>query len=385
MRRDLTMPASSFRLVLIFLSVGLGAAIAAQAARYVLVSQYDMFRDGTWYATVGDFRAVHLEASYLEHGYLRRGLLGTLLDVFGVVDVALAGWLLSLASVVVFAGFSGWVAARLPASRRGVAYMVLPVLVLGPAGIAQFVSDAARVDHVLLPLAAVAAVAGLRGRLTLSVALFVVMCLIHELSIIAFAPVLTVSNILGARDRTRIRFRHISFPFSRRSVAAFSFATAAVMAVTLVFGNSPGAVQAFSDAAGEQPRYSAMIWGENSPVHMVSWLGTASLLLVVYYIALLGLGLSYSMSLRGDARLLPAAVLSCLLLNFVGVDGGRWAALSTWTLLVAILAAELARSEAPDGRSVGRPFFVFGFILSLPVGPLGVRTPFSLLLRLIES
>jgi hypothetical protein len=76
--------------------------------------------------------------------------------------------------------------------------------------------------------------------------------------------------------------------------------------------------------------------------------------------------------------------MSCLLLNLVGVDEGRWAAISTWALLIAILVSEYRRSDEIHEANLPRQFIGCGLILSLPVGPIGVVPAFSYIVRMKE-
>ena len=372
------------RLVTAFLAIGIAALIAAQTARYVVISRFPGFRDGTWFATVDDFRLVHLHVNYFEHGYLRRGLIGSLLHAIGAPDPVMAGWMLSLLAMIGFFGFVGWVVARTPPDRQIHMQIIALVMVLGPAGVAQIVADAGRVDHVFLVLAPLAALAGLRGRLFLSLALFVLMCMVHELALIALAPLLLVCNSLGASDRVVLRLGPAALPFSRRTAAAFGLAIMGVAVVTVAFGDSPQAVLALSTAEGQQPEYAAMIWGPGSPIHHISWQGLPSLLLLLYYLALVTLAVAHARSLDPGLWLLPASTVSCLILLLVGIDAGRWGVLSTWVVLTALLAAETAQRRA-GGADGGhrRLFVVSGVLRALPVGPLGVIVPFEFVTRLV--
>lgn len=373
------------KLVLIFLLSGLLAIIGMQLARYFVILWSSTFENGSWYATYHDFRLIHLQVNYFEHGYLRRGLVGTFLYFFGIDDVKMAGWLLSIGSILLFFGVIGFVAAEITHERRKIIYAILIIMIFGPVGVSQFVLDAGRIDHLLLPLLSIATILGLKGKLTLSAVLFFVMCLIHELSVVAFTPLLVVSNMIGSRQSLQLSFLQVEFPFCTRSVFVFLLISIAVVAITFSYGESSRAVSSFSVSDGEKAFYSDMVWGVNSPIHMVSWRGMSTFLLILYYMILIGWGLMYYRSIPGFLVLLPLSTVSCVFLNFLGVDAGRWAAITTWTVLISIVAAEFVGKQKLSTQFPPNSFIYLSFLLAAPVGPVGVTVPFTFFGKLISD
>jgi hypothetical protein len=374
----------AYNTALAFVFIGICAIVGAQLARYYTVSSSDIFQEGSWYATFHDFRLVHLQVNYFEHGYLRRGLVGTVFHALGIENVRFAGWLLSLGSILTFLAILGYVIAKLEPGRKRLIYLLLLIAVFGPAGVSQFIISAGQIDHVLLPLLTLAALAGVKGRLLLSLGLFFIMYLVHELSFIAFFPLLVICNIIGARDRSTLHVAGRTLPFCWRSVSSFGLVSVFLLMLTVNYGDSPEAVRAFSSTPDTRAIYGEMIWGEKSPMHPVSWNGMHSALLVMYYLVLIAFSVAYWKTISGPLALVPAAAASCLLLNLVGIDAGRWAAITTWTVMAAIVATEAASTDRAVKPTASGAVMYFGLLLALPVGPLGSTIPFTFTVKLLE-
>lgn len=376
--------ASRYKAAISFVFIGICAIVTAQLARYYMISSSDIFQEGAWYATFHDFRLVHLQVNYFEHGYLRRGLVGTLFHALGIEDVQFAGWLFSLSSILSFLAILGVSTASLEPERRKLLHLLFLMLIFGPSGVSQFVSTAGQIDHILLPLSAVAALAGCNGRLLLSITVFLVMYQVHELSVIAFLPILIACNFIGSRHRSRIYKFGISIPICWRSIFYFALASFVSVTLTLAYGDSPEAVRSFSGLNETRALYGEMVWGGNSPVHPVSWRGMSSALLITYYIVLILFIVTYWKNVPRSLSWISAAAVSCLLLNLVGVDAGRWAAIATWTVMVSIVATEAAGRRMLLKHPVSKPVTYLGLLLAAPLGPIGSTEPFTFTTKLLS-
>lgn len=301
----------------------------------------------------------HYHVSYQEFGFLRRGLVGTLLSpIFvplpdgGAVEYAI---LLGL-DILLCLGLA-IAAARLflptGSTVPGQALLAAAILI-GPVGMIQMGFDVGRLDHVNFCLVALAAASVLQNRIRTAAILMTLAMLVHEA--VLFYGVPPVMALAWQKRRALSDVIIIGLPV---------LATAAALAL---WG---GAETDLATALPANVNLAASVWARGilepargfPPTHYV----------IAAYMACVPLFLLYR-HYRLNATsldLLFAATTGGLTLFLLGVDYGRWSHCIFFAVLVAIAAGPmLGRRRGTDLGPLHAKIVVVPWLL--PLGPLGI-------------
>ncbi|MDF0594632.1 hypothetical protein [Psychromarinibacter halotolerans] len=321
------------------------AMFAAGAAERVAA----MLRDGgpdTWRA----FYLTHYAVNYIDHGFAKRAVVGTVLrplvsvlPTAGVVAVMLVLAAAALLALVLLLD------RALPhdAAPGALVNRLRCAVAVGPLGAVQAGFEAGRFDPFLYLLLALALWAVARHRAWLAGAVCAVAILLHEgFAVFGVPLVLAGGWALGQR---------------RRLVPPLLLAGIAALAV-LLFGNSEVAEQTAAGIAGH-------VWGRgllDPNLGLAVW---QYALLALYWAALGAVLAAMYRGRRPD--LLVLAAVCPLVLNVVGWDVSRWVALA-----FAALLANLSFQRLALGRDLPQRGGRAALLLCLPAGPIGTGAPF---------
>ncbi len=301
----------------------------------------------------------HFHVSYQEFGFLRRGLVGSLIaPVFaGLPDGGLAEYGVMIG--LDFAACLGLaiVAARLflplgqaaPGQR-----LIAGALLIAPVGMMQAGFDLARLDHLNFVLVALAVAAVLGGRVWLAALCLTAAMLIHEAVLFYGVPVVL------ALTWTRTR--------SLGPVALIAGPVLAAAAALILWGGTEADLSA---ALPPEVNLAASVWTRDllepargfPPLHYA----------IAAYMALIPLLLVWRHYRLNAARpdLLMLAPVAGLALFGLGVDYGRWSqAIFFAVLMVLAVAPTLGRDRGVDLRPLPLRVAILPWLV--PLGPIGI-------------
>lgn len=302
-------------------------------------------------------------ANYVDHGFVRRGLVGTLLrPVTGVVDAPqyLVFWIMVALNLAALAGIL-WCVARflqpVGPGRDGIA-LLRAALAVGSLGVVQVAHDLGRFDMLNLALLVLALSFVLRQRLVSAGLVGTVAVLIHEGFAVYGAPLLLASgwHVLAPKVGAMRAVRGILIPLCMMTAASFA---------VMYWGNSDAAASMDHGNGG-------YVWDRGLVEFNRTLSGLQIAVLTAYMLATLSVLCWFYRGARFDLMLI--AGLCPLALNFLGIDHARWLTLVFFVLL--ILAGLRLRLGLPL-NAPARLSRIGLCLLCLPLGPMGVVAPLS--------
>ena len=302
----------------------------------------------------------HFHVSYADFGFMRRGLVGTVMapvlapfvDGSNVEYAIMLGIDASLVLILILC------AARLflhsgPIRAPGQDW-ILAALILSPVGFVQLGYDAARLDHVNFVLAAAAMAAVARGWLWPAGALLLATVLIHEAALFYAVPVVAAQAWMR---------RSSSLDLALTALPALAAAGA-----LLLWG---GVEVDLAAALPPDVSLAASVWSRDllepargfPPLHY---------LIAAYFVAIpLFLLHSHYRLNRTTRDLLFFAPFVPLALFALGVDYGRWSQSLFFSVLLIIAAApSLGRARGLDLDPLPARAVIIPWLL--PLGPIGI-------------
>lgn len=305
----------------------------------------------------------HYHVNYFEHGFLRRGLVGTLVHpvfsalpdggaaeyavMLGIGLTACLGLILTARTLLVRAtphGAGGWLG------------LLALALILSPAGFMQMGYDMARLDQLNFVLVALALLCVSRGRVLAAGALMGAATLVHEAVLFYGVPVVAgLAWSLAGPDRLRALL-----------IAALPASAVAVLLV--LFGDTPVDL---ASALSPEINLAAPVWTRDM-LHP-AWGWPPLHYLIAAYFALVPLFLlhRYYVLNRAAPDLLFLAPFAGLALFALGVDYGRWSHCIFFATLCVIFAAP-ALNRRPGVELSSRPIRWLITPWLLPLGPIGI-------------
>lgn len=302
-------------------------------------------------ATTGEWVATHYLFSY-EDGLRKRALVGSVLRAVSgdgpvTVELVTALGLLQLLVFVMLAGLLTAAVVRRDHADATTA-LLLGVLVVASTHARTLVVDVGRFDVLLLSFLIIIALISLwdaRAAMVALPPLLVAGMLVHEISLVATAPLMTLMVLHRLRSLDRGRTWLLAGVGSTALTAAV--AVAFVTTASRSRDVAASAMLAASRRAGFEPTSDAIMIQSSSTLDNVRLtlgrlvdVGPLAVL-VLLVVAVPACVLAYEASLRHDrsraARALGLAAVSPLLLLLVGADYGRWTVLAVVNVLVLAL------------------------------------------------
>jgi hypothetical protein len=339
---------------------------------------------------VSDWKSVHFLVSYQEHGFIKRGLVGSIfklahipptrenMSAFSAITAALAACL--------------WLAV-LGASGRSISrsekVSVAAILITSPATFSHFGFDAGRFDTLLLAIF-LANILLIQKRAWLCVGLASALALlVHEIYLLAFFPLIFCMVMREQGEAVR-RIGSVVLPPLAVCLALFLFGGYEQGHEALyksIYALSPyrdqlrpevvnDAVSVWSHAVGVAGSDSKIL-STNMDTYQIKWL-LVSLLPVLAMFASLVI---FHLRSKLPISLLTLCPLAPCLLFLVGIDYYRWTAFAWLGIFMAIL---IERCKNPQTKSAFTLPEVIGHCLFLGFGPLGVTDPLPFLLTMRE-
>lgn len=299
----------------------------------------------------------HYHISYQEFGFLRRGLVGSLMApvLAPLADGGVAEYGVMLGLDFLLCLLLAVLAARLFLPDRDAApgqRFFAGAILIAPVGMMQMGYDAARLDHVNFVLTALAVAAVLRGRAWVAALLMGTALLVHEAVLFYGVPVVVALAL-------------------RRSVAeaAVIALPAGMTALALVAWG--GTETDLASVLPPELSLAASVWtrGMLEPARGFP----AQHYLIAGYMALLPMLLLYRHYRLNRAPLDPLllAPAATLVLFGLGVDYGRWAhCLFFAVLLVLASAPALGRRRGADLAPLPVKLAILPWLV--PLGPIGI-------------
>lgn len=321
---------------------------------------------------VGRWNTSHFMFSYQDLGFVKRGLIGTLLDLDNDATSPAAVVLLASAAALAFAGLVAAAAVRVPARAARV------FILLSPATFVQAGYDLGRFDTITYVLVLVILLHGSRWMVLLAP----LTILVHEVALFSVLPLVVCVHA-------------IRFGIGRELVLSWA-ASLGVLAATLLVGSYEGTTPLVEIYPNQAPLPLQVLTRgiadnvaftlEKFPrVGEVFWTLFAAIALH-YASILVYIGLAFG---RTRVLLALAASVPPLFLMVIGTDWARWVALCTVNaLLFYLFTADSAPGGAARERRLlerYRPVVLAVAVVSALGGPMGVNIPLPIVTRFIWS
>ncbi|MES1947070.1 hypothetical protein C84B14_06963 [Salinisphaera sp. C84B14] len=325
---------------------------------------------------LSSFNALHFEINYLDHGFVRRALVGTLFQAVPEAARTNAILVFGWAVIAALAALVTAVLHVLHSRMSGDSLRLLAMLwIAAPWTFLNFGYDFARLDQLNLLLLALSLWLVYRNRVIWLALVSVFGLLIHEAYLFyGLTPVLAYGWVRYRAASATTACRRLALPIA---AALTTLAT-----IALIGRYEPGRARLIESLKPRlaDPNHNALnVWlrsGLENPEYVVARLGHG-LFGALELVAMAGMvlvtaaalvGLSYANDRRPDPFLLsPLAVVP---LFCFGIDYARWAG------LIAILALVVVTTRLLDGKFYvqhGRhsAYLYGGLCLALLAGPLG--------------
>lgn len=306
--------------------------------------------------------------NYVDFGFVKRGLLGTLLyPMLSAFEAGSAGeivflWSLDLACFGLILILLNRALRRLPDEWSD---WFRVVIIFSPLGFMQYAYDVGRYDHFnYLVVAGIVACLANR-RLGVASATLAAGVLLHEAVFFYALPL-----VLAAVWTEKV---------SLAKAAALAVAPVAAMALVVLFGNASAEAMATLPAAVSG---GAEVW-ERGIFEPAKDFGIRDSMILALYLALLaGLIMRYAMASGGPRLILMLPVICCLPLFGLGIDYFRWVHL----MFVSFIATAILLARQAPVHSTSMTTWDKGLVLALaiPVGPFGVEWGLPLAIKVLS-
>lgn len=316
---------------------------------------------------VGPWLLKQFYVNYVDFGFAKRALVGTLLyPLFSapvadaVAGAAIATWL----SLAIFAGLilllDRFHARPLRTGEAGLGTCVLAALLLSPAGLMEIAHDIGRYDALNMVLLLIAVALVLKGRPHLAGVLFGIAGLVHEAVFFYGAGPLAVA-LFATRARPV-------------DMVACLVPGALALAAVGLWGNLDPAQLALLDA---RPGSGTTVWSRGVievPIALKPYEQAALAFYTLAPFVLLLAVLRHNRASLWRYFLPPAATL---LLFPLGFDYFRWASLGLFAVALTLLigSGRLNWRLPPTAPALAVVFLLY----CLPLGPLGTAHPLPFL------
>ncbi|WP_316155527.1 hypothetical protein [Cupriavidus sp. BIC8F] len=311
------------------------------------------------------WRLTQYYVNYFDFGFVKRGLLGTLLypifhTIGGNKPLAVA-MIILLDFAIVFGGLALIKIAFDRESRFGTTLkdVIKCLIVFSPVGIMQLSYDAGRFDHVNMILVMASLVLMLKGHNVLAGVLLGLGVLVHEAVFVFGLPVLLAIGVATNKHKPIFNIAGALLkPAVIPSVCAISVA---------ILGNSD-----VSFAAALPPGFDrgSMVWqrGLLEPATNLSLIQYAVLAFYALTPCVFLTHFYRSNALRLD--LVFFATLSTFALFALGTDYARWCQLILFSNLIVVVFHSM--SGKSDLKITSRMLNFLFILYALPLGPIGV-------------
>lgn len=313
-------------------------------------------------ATFLDWKITQYAVNYFEHGFIKRGFVGTL---FSALPPDFVGMWVVAVNTVLFAVFlllsHRLITTLVPENSRNV---LLALVAISPFCAFQFAFDVGRFDiyNLLLMVAALGLL--LRGRIYPVLLLVSIATLIHEGFVVYGVPLIVGLAIYLAQHR---QGKALPSAIADRKALLLSAVVAVLSVVIYLFGNN---VQLADSVVG----YGGVVWKRG--LFEISFGGRLldKLILGAMVLTLYGLLTRFYQVNRGRFDVLYVMSFAPLALFVMGVDYARWCALIFMNILVVILLKiVLEKWHFSD------PWLVRGSApFLIPLGPSGITSFFPI-------
>ena len=315
-----------------------------------------------------DWKITQYHVNYIDFGFVKRGLVGTVLYPFlsafqtgGMWEIVFL-WSLDLACFFLVLILLHRALRHLPAEWSD---WLRVVIIFSPIGIMQYAYDVGRYDHFnyLVIAGIIACLMG--GRFALASLIMTAGILLHE-AVFFYALPLMIAAIWLKRK-----------PLAEAALLAVG--PVAAMALVVLFGNASAELMARLPAAISG---GAEVWGRSILEPAYNFGVRNAIILAVYLALLMGLVLRYAMTSGGPSLMLMLPVICCLPLFGLGIDYFRWVHL----MFVAFMSTAILLALQAPGRPIAMTTWDKGLVLALatPAGPIGVEWGLPLAIKLLS-
>lgn len=335
---------------------------------------------------IDDWNSIQFSISYCEHGFVKRGIIGTLFDLLGIptTQVAMTTFSVTCIAIVILAlillgkQFGNSIA---PKQQIRLAFL----LALSPATFSHLGFDLGRFDALLFAIFLFGWIAILNQRYLLAGLLSAIAILIHEIFLVVFLPILCAVASWRQLPSWPQAARLLILPLvSGIAVMKFGVFEPGTDALEGSIRDRVSDFDAMNRASVDD---ALLVWaaGTESSVNKLSdiiWniytfknilVGALPILALLTTLALILVRQSVRPNILVLCGLTPA------LLFFVGIDFYRWLSF-LWITVFCVLILCMIHSRNPTAPS--NTEYMAHFALCL-LGPLGVMDSLPLLLLLI--
>lgn len=307
--------------------------------------------------THADWKLAQYNVNYIDHGFVRRGLIGTLLwPVFEPIvqtpniQKYIIFWAESFIFIILSYSTALFIYIRLKQFTHQVRILIFAIVSFSPCGLIQFSYDFGRLDHIIFCIFAICFFLHNRRALILTSAILVLAILVHEASIFFLHP-FVASLYITKSDRRLFDLTILAIPSSILALLIF------------LFGDKAVDLDAAVSLGGA-------VWGENIHLYIFNLVQKPSDILFFGFYGSVVIFFLIDFYRQSDIKV-DLMYFSCLApmgLFVIGADWGRW----VHFLFILAVTNFILKLEEMNIRKIPTSSFLLLLVLAVPLGPIGI-------------
>lgn len=314
--------------------------------------------------THADWKLAQYNVNYFDHGFVRRGLVGTLLFPFmsnntsqPEIQKIFIFWKETILFLTYSSIFCYFIYIKTAKVSSFIRYSLISCLILSPLGLIEAAYDFGRYDHINFILLSLSLFFLQKNKLNIVSLLLALSVLVHENSIFYIHPLVAGISVSSLRNEY-FKVIKILFPSFIVAILIYFFGDKPIL---LPDSLSFGAVLDGASIWGIGTElYLPRAWNETNPRNI----------LIFSSYTLMALSLLYQFYRRNRLNI-DLKFLSCLtplVLFVIASDYGRW----VHFIFINVLIVICYKIEQLRNFSFNKNFFVLIFLLSVPLGAIGI-------------
>ena len=321
--------------------------------------------------THADWKLSQYNVNYFDHGFVRRGLVGTIL--FPIMHNSVNNtefqklfifWKETFLFFIYGFLFCIFIFKKTAPQSNWLKFSLLSCLFLSPCGLIQAAYDFGRYDHINFILLAIILFLIDRKKFKIISYLLAIAVLVHENSIFYIHPLVTAISFQNIRVDLKNIFK-LNFP---------SIVTASLV---FLFGN--GTVD-----LPEQLSKGAMVWGEGLQAYIFKAWSEKGFDVIIFFAYIFIITLILFYFYKRNRLNIDLKIISCfspLILLIIASDWGRW----VHYIFINFMIVICYKISISRKIIVGNFFYILLSFLTLPFGPIGIGGSLPYLTLIFEK
>ena len=321
--------------------------------------------------THADWKLSQYNVNYFDHGFIRRGLVGTIL--FPIMHNSINNpelqklfifWKETLLFFIYGFLFCIFIIQKTSSQSNWLRFSLLSCLFLSPCGLIMAAYDFGRYDHINFIILAIILYLIDKKNFKLISYLLAIAVLVHENSIFYIHPLVTT-----------LSFQNIRVDF--KNIFRLNFPSIIITSLVFIFGDK--AVE-----LPEQVSRGAMVWGEGLPFYFFKAFSEKGYDVIIFFAYIFLISLILFSFYKKNKLNIDLKIVSCffpLILLTIASDWGRWVHYIFINFMI-IICYKISTSRKIE---LDKSFYILLSFIALPFGPIGIGNSLPYITLLFEK